>query len=245
MATPLKVLLVDDEPPARRWLKTLLAPYPDIVLISEAGTLPEAVCLWEAEKPDVIFLDVQMPPANGFDLLPLLHPLPRIVFVTAHDTYAVRAFEANALDYLLKPVDPDRLAETLRRVRSAPAPPPPPASGSLQPDDLVPLRDGGFQRIVPVRDIALIEAEGAYTKIRLRGHSPMILLRRLREWEAMLPAPPFFRIDRSTIMNLTLVRKVHRIDRDETHLELEQAGALSLNRIAARRLRKLLRTASL
>ena len=239
MTSPLKVLLVDDEPPARRWLTTLLKAHPDITVVGEAATLSKAVRLWEAEKPDVIFLDVQMPPENGFDLLPRLQPLPRIIFVTAHDTYAVRAFEANALDYLLKPVHPERLSEALRRLYTAP-PPLPPFSGTLQPDDLLPLRDGGLQRIVQARDIALIEAEGAYTKVRLRGQPPMILLRRLREWETMLPAPPFVRIDRSCILNLDLVRKVQRIDRDETRLELDQAGIHLLHRIASDRLKKLM-----
>ena len=113
----IRVALVDDEPPARERLATLLADHPRVRIIGEAGDVPEAARLCAELRPDLIFLDIQMQRASGFELLPLLTTNPSIIFVTAFDRFAVRAFEVNALDYLLKPVHPDRLAMALERIQ--------------------------------------------------------------------------------------------------------------------------------
>lgn len=239
---PLRALIVDDEPPARRWLKELLAAHSEIFIAGEAGDVPAARASAAALVPDVVFLDVQMPPGTGFDVLPALPSRTRIVFVTAHDAYAIRAFDVNALDYLLKPVNPDRLAETIRRLTAPAVETPPPGDGAtLRAADLVPLRDRGVLRMVTVTDIAAIQAEAAYTRVFLTGQSAMLVLKPIGEWERTLPLPPFARIDRSLLVNLPRVRALDVRSRDETHLELESVTeSLVLGRTASQRLRSLL-----
>ncbi len=243
MRSPLRALIVDDEPPARRWLRELLATHPEIAVEAEAGDVSSAIKAANRLKPDIVFLDVQMPPGTGFELLPALTSQPRVVFVTAHDTYAVRAFDANALDYLLKPVSPERLAESVRRLLAPAAEVPPPASpaGTLRLQDLVPLRDRGTLRMASVGDIAAIQAEAAYSHVLLSGHPPMLVLRPISEWERLLPAPPFARVDRSLLVNLPRVRSLDTRSRDESRLELKDLPEpLVLGRTASLRLRRLL-----
>lgn len=253
MELPLRALIVDDESPARRWLKELLQAHPDIRVTAEADGVSSARQLLLQEQPDIVFLDIQMPPDSGFDLLPYLSAHTRIVFVTAYDNFAVKAFEANALDYLLKPVHPERLAETVSRLLNTET------HGSisqnrengsanretgslLQLEDLLPLRDRGVLRMVPVNNVAAIHAEGAYTRIIISGQAPMLVLHAIGDWEKRLP-PPFTRLDRSRLLNLGKIREVQTIDRDTTYVSLEQvASPIVLGRSAARRLRGLLKT---
>ena len=115
----MRVIIVDDEPPARREMRRLLVEFPWMEIVGEAGSAAEAEALIEELHPELIFLDIQMPGGSGFDLLSRLEHVPQVVFTTAHDEHAVHAFEVNALDYLLKPIDPRRLASTLDRVRNA------------------------------------------------------------------------------------------------------------------------------
>lgn len=245
MITPLRALLADDERLARKRLRKLLLAHPEIKVIGESHNVTSTVAFAEQEKPDVIFLDIQMPPGCGFDVLPLLAPpLPKIVFVTAHDQFAVKAFRANALDYLLKPVHAALLAETVQRLCSAStvaAAQNDDPAGRLCRRDLVTLRDKGMLRIVPACQIASIVAEGAYSRILLSGQAPMLLFRSICEWENRLSFPPFTRIDRSLLVNLDLVRAVDVLSRGETHLRLEGVPEpLILGRAASTRLRKLL-----
>lgn len=240
---PLRAILVDDEPPARRRLRQLLSAHPVISIVGEADTVDSAAWLIEEVRPDVIFLDIQMSPQSGFDLLPHLVGDPALIFVTAFDNHAVRAFEANALDYLLKPVHPDRLAETIRRLvkgrQDTFA-----ASDAVSPlkvDDLLPLKDGGLFRMAKVHDIVLLEAEASYTKIWLQDLPPMMILRNLSSWEQRLPSPPFVRLDRSFLLNLDSVASVQRLHRDETEMTLQGIPTpFRLGRTASIRLFKLL-----
>ncbi len=243
MNLPLRALLADDERLARKRLSQMLLAHPEIQVIGETDDVNSTIAFAEQEAPDVIFLDVQMPPGCGFDVLPSLSPLPRIVFVTAYDTFAVRAFDAQAFDYLLKPVHPDRLEETVRRLRANPA-----ASlqqksvpvEKLQLDDLVTLRDKGTIRILPAGTIAAIEAEAAYSRVTPSGQSGIVVLGPICDWEDRLPSPPFIRLDRSLIINLNLVREVNVLNRDETRLSLKGVSdPLILGRAASIRLRKL------
>lgn len=238
-----RALLADDERLARKRLRELLRAHPEIEIIGEAASVPATVEFVAQESPDVIFLDIQMPPYCGFDALPQLRFLPRIVFVTAHDTFAVRAFEANAFDYLLKPVHPERLAETVRRLHANVAPPPveQAASGLLEMRDLVTLRDKGSLRLVRVAKIAAIKAEAAYSDICISGEGCMLILRPIHEWEGCLPSPPFVRLDRSLLVNLELVRAVETLSRSETHVTLEGVERpLVLGRAASARLKRFL-----
>ena len=241
---PLRVLLVDDERLARKRLRELLATHPDIEVFGETDSIEATVAFVQKERPDVLFLDIQMPPGCGFDILPHLDPQPKIVFVTAHDTFAIRAFDANALDYILKPIQPDRLKETVRRLLCNPPEPEPPADSDkkLRPGDLVTLRDKGMLRIVPVGEIVAVEAEGAYTKIILSNRPPMVVLGLICEWEDRLPSPPFVRLERSLLINLTRVRSEDVINRDEARVGLDGvAEPVILGRAASARLRKVYR----
>lgn len=240
MSTILQALIVDDEPPARRWLRELLSAHPEISVAAEAGSVPEGILLANRLKPDVIFLDVQMPPQTGFDLLDGLAAPSRIVLVTAHDEFALQAFDANALDYLLKPVHPDRLAESVRRL-IGPGVPPTRTPDTLAVDDLTPLWERGRLRMIPVGEIAAIGAEAAYSRVLIPGQSPMLVLRSMSEWERMLPSPPFARLDRSVVVNLSKVDAVHVRSRNECQVELKGIPEkLDLGRTASARLRRLL-----
>lgn len=240
MKKQLCALVVDDERPARQLLCELLEEHREVEVGGEADGVPGAVKLATDLRPDVIFLDVQMPPWTAFDLLPLLPFVPAIVFVTAHEAFAIRAFEVNALDYLLKPVHPRRLARTIERLSGAEAA----ETGNPRPlrsDDLVMLRDGGRMRMVPIHTIAAIRAEGAYTRVFPSGEDPMLILRSIGEWETLLPSPPFLRADRSLLVNKDLVRDVQVLGRNEMRVRMEGvASQLLLGRSAAVRLRRFL-----
>src|SRR5690606_31297607 len=205
--TQLRALIVDDEGPARRWLGKLLTNHPEIRVVGEADGVPAARGvlqeLADADRPDVVFLDIQMPPDTGFDLLPCLSTDTQVIFVTAFDNYAVKAFEAHALDYLLKPVHPERLDDTIGRlllkfatvadrpsivsgfrngqnVRSTESLS---GDGALQMEDILPLRDRDVLRMVQVGRIAAIRAEGAYTRLLICGQPPMMVLYPIGDWE--------------------------------------------------------------
>lgn len=245
---PLRALLVDDERLARKYLRQLLAEHADVTVVGEAASVAEAAARAAELRPDVIFLDVQMPPASGFDLLPLLSPAPAVVFVTAHDQFAVRAFTASAADYLLKPVAPERLALALHHVRhgrgashaaTADRPEPPVAAQPLGVDDALILRDGGRLRRVRVGDIAAIVAEGSYTHVHLAAERTVFIPRSMSTWARQLPTPPFLRADRSLFVNLSRIARLDVRSRDEGQLTLDAAGAptLLLRRVALTQVR--------
>lgn len=241
MKKPLSALVVDDERPARQLLCELLAKHREVHVQGEADGVVSAARLAADLRPDVIFLDVQMPPWTAFDLLPLLPAVPALVFVTAHDAFAVRAFEVNALDYLLKPVHPRRLARTIERLTGAESASPESPPGPLRTDDLVMLKDGARMKMVPMSSLAAIQAEGAYTRVFASGEEPMLILRSIGEWESLLPSPPFLRADRSVILNKDLVRDVQVGSRNEMRVQFAGvAQQMLLGRSAAVRLRRAL-----
>lgn len=213
---PVRALLVDDEPLARQELRTLLADFPSVEICGEAANAREAIKLIEQLAPDLIFLDVAMPGATGFDLLAKLPtPRPHVVFTTAFDAFAVRAFDVNALDYLLKPVHPQRLRAALARLparddRSAGETAAPAAAepeGNLGEDDRVFVREGERCWFVPVRSIRLLEAEGNHTHVHFDREKPL-LYRTLTSMEQRLPAKLFLRANRSQLVNLTQIASV-------------------------------------
>jgi two-component system LytT family response regulator len=209
-------VIVDDERLARRELRTLLEEgcAAAVRVVGEAATVAEAARLVEATDADLVFLDITLGLESGFDLLPHLGPDVAVVFVTAHDAHAVRAFEVNALDYLLKPVEPERLARTLERLR-APAVPATAAAPDdapprpLSPDDRLFLRLDGVRAFVRVGDIVAILAAGDESLVHLVGRPvPARTPRSLGAWEARLPERAFVRVHRSTIINLEHVLRV-------------------------------------
>ena len=241
----LNAVIVDDERLARRRLRELLSAHPEIVIVAEAEDAAGAVGVVERWRPDVLFLDIELASDSGIDLPEKLTHAPVVVFVTAYDTFAVRAFAVRAFDYLLKPVHPARLAQTVRllleQLPSGRGHPPLGAfpEKSVAMSERVPLKDGGMLRIVEVSRIAAILAVGAYTRVLLRDLPPMLVLRGISDWERILPAEFFKRIDRSLMVQLTLVQEFKTVSRDEGWLTLHGvAERLAIGRSAVQRLRQ-------
>jgi len=249
----LRTLLVDDEALSRRGLELRLRMAADIEIIGQCTNGREALAAIREQKPDLVFLDIQMPGLSGFDVLAELQPheLPMIVFVTAYDRFAVQAFEARAIDYVLKPVDDARLAATLTHVRELmdqraavaernqlvhllaelrgsgeietgePAVP--------QTPNWLPIRNGRETVRVPVQSIEWVDAAGDYLCIHASGHTH-ILRATMREMENLLDPRLFQRVHRSTIVNLTRVKSLRAHMNGEYFLRLEGGQELKLSR---------------
>jgi two-component system LytT family response regulator len=211
----MKALLIDDERLARNELRRLLAAFPDIAIVGEAANAKQAREQLAALAPDLLFLDVQMPGETGMELLESLEPpVPEVIFTTAYDEFAVKAFELNALDYLLKPVDPARLAAALEKLRAkvGGAPGEPVAAKGvardrLAADDKVFVREGDRCWFVEVKSIRLLESEGNYTRVHFDTAQPQ-LFRSLNAMEERLDAKYFFRANRRQIINLAWIDKI-------------------------------------
>ncbi len=211
----MKTLLVDDERLARNELRRLLAAFPHIVIAGEASTAAQARELIRSVRPELVFLDVQMPGESGLELLESLEPpVPRVIFTTAYDEFAVKAFELNALDYLLKPVDPARLATALAKLservavgRAGSGAPWAAPTGRLANDDKVFVREGERCWFVEVKTIRLLESEGNYTRVHFGDAQPQ-LFRSLNAMEERLDPKFFFRANRRQIINLAWVDKI-------------------------------------
>ncbi|MES2692370.1 MAG: LytTR family transcriptional regulator DNA-binding domain-containing protein [Verrucomicrobiota bacterium] len=210
----MKALLIDDERLARAELRRLLAAFPEIEIAGEAANAPQAREQIAALKPDLILLDVQMPGETGMQLLESLEPpVPYTIFTTAYDEFAVKAFELNALDYLLKPVDPARLASAMERLHAkvagtggeAAAKPAP--RERLFAEDKVFVREGDRCWFVEVKSIRLLESEGNYTRVHFDAAQPQ-LFRSLNAMEERLDPKYFFRANRRQIINLAWIDKI-------------------------------------
>ena len=196
----MRAILVDDEPLARFEMRRLLRAHPEIEIVGEAEDGEEGLALIEELAPEVLFLDVQMPGMTGFDLLEKIDgDLPEVIFTTAYDQHAIQAFEVNALDYLLKPIAPERLAGALSRLRAKRA-----KNRSTQ----VFVRDAGRCWIVRLADIFLLESEGNYTRLWFAAERPLIR-RSLNALELQLDPQRFFRANRRQILNLNWVQNTH------------------------------------
>jgi two-component system LytT family response regulator len=239
----LRAIIVDDEAPSRELLQELLAAHPNVQVIGEANSVATAAALCADLRPNLIFLDVQMPDGDGFSLLPKLDPLPAVIFVTAFDEFAVRAFEVNAVDYLSKPVRPDRLAHALQRIIREPRPT---HSAVLLEDDRIFLHSDARLRVVYVTEISGIEAQENYSLVHLMDGTSTLIRRSMSEWEKLLPKQCFLRTHRSLIVNLQAVKKVVMEARDEIGVELPGFSVpIRLGRRAALRLRRALRQPNL
>ncbi|KAF1013971.1 MAG: Transcriptional regulatory protein BtsR [Stenotrophomonas maltophilia] len=239
MRTTLSVLIVDDARLARQELRTLLAALPWVRCVGEAEDVPGAREAIARLQPDLVLLDVQLPSGTGFDVLDGLEQAPAVVFVTAYDAYAVRAFQTNALDYLVKPVEAPRLHETLERVRQreVPAAPPIASGSSLNPQDQVFVRDGERCWFVAVGEIRRLVVDGNYTRLWFRDQNAL-LARSLSALEARLPAELFFRANRNTLVNLRRIRSVTPSVGDGYGLALDDGSEVDVSRRQARELRE-------
>jgi two-component system LytT family response regulator len=227
----MKAVIVDDERLARVELRRLLRVHPEIDVVGEARTGNEAIALLRATAADVLFLDIQMPGMTGFDLLEEIEDVPQVIFTTAFDHYAIRAFEVNALDYLTKPIAPARLAAALARLR--------PRSSTTRLDQVF-IRDGDRCWIVRLPDVFLLESEGNYTRMHFGGERPLIR-RSLDALEAALDSATFFRANRRQMINLRAIQKTSIVDSDILAVELRGGATVELSRRQAIRLRSLLR----
>jgi len=243
MKPRLRTLLIDDERPARNYLRRLLAAHPDVEIVGEAANVTDAASIANEKRPELLFVDIQMSPENGFALLPRLDYAPHIIFVTGHDHYAVRAFEVNAVDYLLKPVRPERLATAIGHLGFTPKIPHiAPNGAAFQNSDVILLSEAGRHYALPIGRIGAIASEGNFTRVYKTDGEVLFLRRTLVEWEAMLPHPPFFRADRSLLFNLSFLRGMTASSRDEAVVKIEGVKHdFELGRAGSVRLRKALR----
>jgi two-component system LytT family response regulator len=208
----MRVVIIDDERLARKELASLLAQYKDIEVVGEAMNADDAITKIKDLQPDLIFLDIQMPGKTGFDMLQELDQAPDVIFVTAYDEYALKAFEVNALDYLLKPIQPERLKDSLtkilqRKEGGAPSQEIPGDGKKLGLDDQVFVKDGDRCWFVKLRDIRLFESDGNYIKIYFDNVKPMIH-KSLNALDERLDDRSFFRASRKHIINLSWVESI-------------------------------------
>ncbi len=255
-------LLVDDEPLANTRMRELLAAHPEIDVIGVAGGLKAARAFLETRSPDVVFLDVEMPGGSGLDLLGSVPDTTHVVFVTAREKYAVQAFQVAALDYLVKPVDPERLADTVDRInKQAASRRGLPENVSERDDDepyadeadsaavlglddsvSVPLADKTTSGVVTVGEICWIESLRTFTRVALKGPPRVVLFRRrLSDWDKILPAGSFSRVGRSYLVQIALADQVEWNSRHETRVTFgDGVEPLTLGRLPAMRLREIL-----
>ena len=239
IAQTLRILIVDDERSARERLRDLLECRFHLEVVGESNSVATAAELCRDLKPNLIFLDVEMPGGDGFSLLSRIEPLPAVIFVTAFDEFAVRAFNVNAVDYLLKPVNPDRLAQTLQRIIHTP---PATQNAPFLPTDCVFLEDGKKCRVVFVSEICGIKAEENYTDILLSDGSLFCMRRTISEWSQRLPTSIFFSPHRSLIVRLSAVTDLVLESRQELKFRLSgHSDIFRLGREAGSRLRRALR----
>jgi two-component system LytT family response regulator len=232
----LKCLLVDDEPLARAHLRRMLEEEPNVQVIGEAGTMRKAIDLVQSLKPSLLFLDIRMVGGGGFEILSALPDPPAAAFVTAYDQYAVRAFEVNAADYLLKPVDVVRLRATLERVRHRSRV----VGPALSESDMALLPLGGSGHFVAVRDILFIAAEGHYSRVVLSNGNSQLVRQAFHTWQERLPEPMFVRLDRGLIVNSSRITSCSHATRSCKLTFDGLAAPLEIGTAAAKRMRALL-----
>jgi two-component system LytT family response regulator len=205
----MKVLIIDDERLARKELSNLLTEYKDIEILGEAANADEAEQLIDKLNPDLIFLDIQMPGKTGFELLETLEKTPKVIFTTAYDEYALKAFEFNALDYLLKPIEPKRLSESINKIRKEveAQEEKQKKSNQLTVNDQVFVKDGDNCWFVKLKDVRLFESDGNYIKVYFDKNKPMIH-KSLNALDGKLDNKHFFRVSRKHIINLEWIDEI-------------------------------------
>jgi two-component system LytT family response regulator len=238
--TLIRALIVDDEPLARRRLRAFLRTEGDIEVVAECGNGEEAVAAIREHRPDLVFLDVQMPGMNGFDVLAAIEPrqLPLIIFVTAHDQYAVQAFEQRALDYLLKPFAKHRFQDAVSRARERLAGPDPGdfrdrISGLLRtvagPKTHLVVKTGGHSVLLQTARIERLEAEGDYVRIHA-GREVYLTRQTMNKIEAELGSGRFVRVHRSSIVNVEFIKEIHPLPGGDHVVTLRDLTQVTLSR---------------
>ena len=235
----LKALIVDDEELAREGIRMMLGREPDVEVVGEAADGPSASEAIAALSPDVIFLDVRMPGFDGFELLERLGdgPHPQVIFVTAYDHYAVKAFEASAVDYLLKPINGERLGNALRRARAQamlrsadrPEPGPPRPAGVSDMRRTIVVKDRDRFVVVRTHDVDWFESAANYVELHVNRRSFLVRIT-MNELQSQLKGTSFVRIHRSTIVNLDRVTEIRPSPHGDFQVHLQNGHVLRLSR---------------
>lgn len=231
----IRAIIIDDERLARNELKKLLTEHPEVEIVAEAANAVEGLEKIEQYNPDLIFLDIQMPGKTGFELLEELDRAPEVIFTTAYDDYAIKAFEVNALDYLLKPVEQGRLADALQKMQGSSerkSPSVPNEHGHrnlLSENDQVFVKDGERCWFVRLNEIRLFESIGNYARVYFAGNKPLIL-KSLNALEERLDERLFFRANRKHIVNLRMIEKIEPYFNGGLLLELKGGEKIEVSR---------------
>lgn len=243
----MRTIIIDDERLAREELKKLLKDYHEIEIIDEAKNPEEAIEKIKTLKPDLIFLDVQMPGMTGFDMLKKLDEIPKVVFVTAYDEFALKAFEVKALDYVLKPVDPARLEETMSKLMtnddefqsSVGAPKYDRSTRPLTITDSIFIKDGEKCFYIQLSKVRKFESDGNYVKVYFDNSRPLIL-RSLNSLEERLDPEHFFRANRKFIINLNWISMVENWFNGGLQVELKEGEKVEISRRQAIKFKEML-----
>jgi len=241
----MRTVIIDDERLARKELSSLLEQFQEIEVIAECANADDARKVIESERPDLIFLDIQMPGETGFDLLESLEFVPKVVFVTAYDEYAIKAFEVNALDYVLKPIEEERLEEAIKKVRDGvkeeddSTEPSTENEGKLSIHDQIFLKDGDKCWFVTLQDVRMFESEGNYVRVFFDKYKPLIL-KSLNNLEKRLDDKDFFRINRKFIVNLKEINHIEPWFNGGLQIKLKTGETLEVSRRQASRFKDLL-----
>jgi two-component system LytT family response regulator len=230
----MRAIIIDDERLARTELRKLLQDYPEVEVVDEAANADEGITKIDTLQPDLVFLDIQMPGKTGFDMLAELERAPHVIFTTAYDEYALKAFEVNALDYLLKPIEPKRLADAMQKLHVAEV-----KDNHILPEnfnqsilteaDQVFVKDGERCWFVKLSDIRLFESVGNYAKVFFGGNKPLIL-KSLNALEERLDQKTFFRANRKHIVNLRMIDKIEPYFNGGLLLELKGGEKIEVSR---------------
>lgn len=227
----IKAILIDDEPLARSIVSEYLQSYPEITIAQECNDGFEGVKAIAQHKPDLIFLDIQMPKINGFEMLELIEQPPSVIFTTAFDEYAMKAFETHAVDYLLKPFSKERFDKAVQKWMSQKQQPEAPVKAIIQSEEIrqpeeknrIVVREGGNIRIIPINEIQYIEAYDDYVKI-YTAKEMFLKKKTMSFYEKNLDASQFVRVHRSYILQLAHLTRIEPLEKD-THVALLKSGA--------------------
>src|SRR5438309_2598151 len=229
----MRAIIIDDERLARAELRKLLQDFPEVEIVDEASNAEEGVQKIDSHNPDLIFLDIQMPGRTGFEMLQELDHSPTVIFTTAYDDYALKAFEVNALDYLMKPIEPKRLADALQKLQQAEEKELPGLQGinrgMLSENDQVFVKDGERCWFVKLSEVRLFESVGNYAKVFFAGNKPLIL-KSLNALEERLDEKIFFRANRKHIVNMRMIDKIEPYFNGGLLLELKGGEKIEVSR---------------
>lgn len=231
----MKAVVIEDSALARIDFNELLKKHPNVEIVGEAGDVDSAVSLINKLQPDLVFLDIDMPGGNGFDVLEALDSLPTVIFTTAYDEYAIKSFEYNALDYLLKPIHPKRLAKAIDRLPKAK----PKEQKTLTGQDRIFVKNDNRCWLLPINEINLIEANGSQCQLYFGGQSAFVS-RTLNSIEQRFDSNTFVKISRQKIINMDSIRDIQLEDSGGFLIKLTSGQLVSSSRRAALQIKQLL-----